>query len=135
MPNKFTTKERKVLAALVASKNIADAARRLEVKHEAVRQFLKEHPNVREAWHEACAAAVEEATLTLASLAADAAEKIAEAIRTNAAPTANMLRTLELVLDRASAYMQERQLAAQIAALKQLLADRGITPDGDADAP
>lgn len=135
MPNEFTPRERKVLAALIANMSQAAAARDLEMSRHTMWKYLHEHPNVRAAWEAACIDIVEEASTTLAAVAALAAERIAEAVRTNAAPSINMIRTLELVLDRAAAYMQERKLAEQIAALKRHLADRGIVPDGDSEAP
>lgn len=135
MSAELTPKERKILAALIAHVYQADAARELGMSRHTLWKFLRDHPRVRAAWEEACFAAVEEANMTLASVAATAAGRIAEAVRTNAAPSINMLRTLELVLDRATAYMQERKLAEQIAALKRQLADRGIVPDGDSEAP
>lgn len=122
--NRLSAKSRRVVAAMLTSRTLSEAAATLGMNLDSLRLKLQDHPEIREEYELAAVEAVNRAMSQLALASECAAAVLCNAVREGKAPTKDMIRVCEVILERSDAYVLQRSLRAEIDELRAMLNER-----------
>lgn len=122
--NRLSAKHRRIVAAMLQARTLAEAAASLGMHLDSLRIALNEHPQIREEYERTAVEAVNRAMCSLALASECAAAVLTDAVRAGKAPSKDLIRVCEVILERSDAYVLQRNLRAEIDELRAMLNER-----------